>query len=147
MLAYASGGLYCGLAVELIVNSEKSLEAAIAELREQFNEKKYVKVKLSHGRQRSLSQNSAAHLFFRNLSDSLNDAGMEQHVFFKDGFFVNWNPETVKENIWKPVQVAICGESSTTKPTREQYVKIYEHVNRLLSAKGLHEPWPTKRED
>lgn len=129
---------------ELIVNNENSLELAITELREQFNEKKYVKVKLTSGQQRSLPQNSAAHLFFRNLSSALNDAGMEQKVFFKEGFFVNWNSETVKENIWRPVQIAVCKEQSTTKPTRKQYLEIYEHINRLLSGKGIHVPWPQR---
>ena len=132
------------MADKILVNSEKSRAEFLAMTSKLYDEHKHVTFSYSLGKSRSLSQNSAAHLFFSNLRDTLNDAGFEQHVFFKPGFFVNWNSEGVKENIWKPVQMAVCGEHSTTKPTRAQYLEIYEHVNRLLSGKGIHVPWPAR---
>lgn len=133
--------------MDLLINSDESLEIAIQSLRDQYADKKYVKAKLSYGRQRTPTQNASAHVFFDHVAAALNDCGYEQHKFFKDGFFVQWNQSTVKENIWRPVQIAVCGEVSTTKPTRAQYGEIYEHVNRLLSGKGIHVAWPEKDRD
>lgn len=130
--------------MDLLINSDESLELAIQSLRDQYADKRYLKLKVTAGSQRTLTQNAAAHVFFDHVAEVLNDCGFEQHVFFKDGFFVRWNQSTIKENVWKPVQLAVCGESSTTKPTRAQYGEIYEHVNRLLSAKGIHVEWPSR---
>jgi hypothetical protein len=136
-----------GMAEKILVNSDNSRDEFLAMAARLYDEHKHVTFSYQLGITRSLPQNSAAHLFFKHLRDALNDAGMEQHVFFKDGFFINWNTEGVKENIWRPVQVAVCGEHSTTRPTREQYIEIYDHVNRLLSGKGIHVPWPAKRKN
>ena len=134
--------------MELLINSEQALEAAIVQLRIQFNEKKYVKAKLSYGRQRTLTQNRALHMFCQNLADTLNDAGLDQKKVLKQEVDIPWTMEAVKEGLWKPIQEAVTGLKSTTKPETSQYSSIYELLNRHLTMKlGIHEPWPVKDRD
>lgn len=134
--------------MDLLINSEQSLEAAIAQLRIQFNEKKYVKAKLSYGRQRTLTQNRALHMFCQNLADTLNEAGLDQKKVLKPEVDIPWTMEAVKEGLWKPIQEAVTGLKSTTKPETSQYSAIYELLNRHLTMKlGIHEPWPVRNQD
>ena len=134
--------------MELLINSEQALEAAIVQLRMQFNEKKYVKAKLSYGRSRTLTQNRALHKFCQMLADKLNEAGLDQKKVLKPEVEIPWTMEAVKEGLWKPVQEAVTGLKSTTKPEASQYSDIYEVLNRHLTTKlGVHVPWPTKDEN
>lgn len=134
--------------MELLINSEASLEEAIASLREQFAEKRYVKAKLSYGRQRSLTQNAALHLFCQHLADKLNEAGLDQRRTLKPEVEIPWTMESVKENLWRPIQKSVTGIDSTTKPERSQYSAIYEVLNRHLAQRlGISVEWPTRGED
>ena len=133
--------------MELLINSEQSLEAAIVQLRMQFNEKKYVKAKLSYGRSRTLTQNRALHKFCQMLADKLNEAGLDQKKVLKPEVEIPWTQEAVKEHLWRPIQKAVTGLDSTTKPEASQYSDIYEVLNRHLTTKlGVHVPWPNKEE-
>lgn len=134
--------------MELLINSEQALEAAIVQLRMQFNEKKYVKAKLSYGRSRTLTQNRALHKFCQMLADKLNEAGLDQKKVLKPEVEIPWTMEAVKEGLWKPVQEAVTGLKSTTRPETSQYSDVYEVLNRHLTTKlGVHVPWPTKDEN
>lgn len=134
--------------MDLLINSEQALEAAIVQLRMQFKERKYVKAKLSYGKQRTLTQNRALHMFCQNLADTLNDAGLDQKKVLKPEVDIPWTMEAVKEGLWKPLQEAVTGLKSTTKPETSQYSAIYELLNRHLTMKlGIHEPWPVRNQD
>jgi hypothetical protein len=131
--------------MELLINSEQALEAAIVQLRMQFKEKKYIKAKLSYGRQRTLTQNAALHKFCDNLAARLNEAGLDQRKVLKPSVDIPWTMQAVKDGLWRPVQEAVTGIKSTTKPEASQYSAIYEVLNRHLTQKlGIHEPWPCK---
>jgi len=131
--------------MELIVNSEASLEEAIASLRDQFAEKRYVKAKLTYGRQRSLTQNAALHLYCTMLADKLNDAGLDQKKVLKPEVDIPWTTESVKDSLWRPIQKHVTGLDSTTKPEKSQYSAIYEVLNRYLAQKhGVSVEWPTR---
>lgn len=131
--------------MELLINSEQALEDAIVQLRMQFNEKKYIKAKLSYGRSRTLTQNRALHKFCQMLADKLNEAGLDQKKVLKPEVEIPWTMEAVKEGLWKPVQEAVTGLKSTTKPETSQYSDIYEVLNRHLTTKlGVFVEWPSK---
>lgn len=133
--------------MELLINSEQALEAAIVQLRRQFNEKKYVKAKLSYGRSRTLTQNRALHKFCQMLADKLNEAGLDQKKVLKPEVEIPWTMESVKYGLWRPVQEAVTGLKSTTKPEASQYTVIYEVLNRHLTMKlGIHAEWPSKED-
>lgn len=129
---------------EQIINNRQSLEAYKQYLDAEFEKHKYLRTSLKTGKQRTLTQNASLHLFCTQLSDALNDAGYDFREFVKEGYAVPWNEMLVKDYIWRPVQKAITGKESTTKPERHEYSIIYEAVNRKMAEYGLFVPWPNR---
>lgn len=92
---------------------------------------------------RTPPQNRALHLFCKLLAVALNEAGYDMRRTLKEGVDIPWSENTVKEHLWRPIQIAITGEHSTTKPTPAEYTKIYEVLSRHLGEKlGVHVEWP-----
>ena len=130
---------------EIVINSQQSLEAYIEHLNRQFDKHKYLRVTSKNGKQRSLTQNASMHLYCTHLSQALNDGGFDFRTVIKEGIAVNWTPDLVKDYMWRPIQKAVTGHDSTTKPERHQYSEIYEELNRHVSGKlGVFVPWPSK---
>lgn len=130
---------------ESIINSQQSLDAHIEHLRIQFAKHKYLRVNTKTGKQRTLTQNASMHLYFQHTANQLNEAGHDFRVLVDDNIDVPWSPELVKNYLWIPVQKAITGHKSTTKPKTDEYSKIYEVLNRHISGKlGIFIPWPSK---
>ena len=130
--------------MKTIINSEKSFYEHIDYVREQFKEHGYLRIDTKTGKQRTNTQNSCLHLFCEQVSDELTDRGINFKMFFEEGFEVPWTMQIVKDNIWRPVQVAVCDQESTTKPLTTEYNKIYEYINLKISEFGFHIPWPSK---
>ena len=101
---------------------------------------------MSDDKQRTTLQNKAMHLWFTQLSTTLNDAGLDIRETLKDDFEIPWTETSIKELMWKPVQKIMFGKESTTKPTPAQYIEIYEVINRKMAEKGVYVPWPTDYE-
>lgn len=53
---------------EFILNSETSLQSFIGELRELWHKHKFVKVKTTTGRKRSLDQNAISHVWYAQMA-------------------------------------------------------------------------------
>ena len=131
-----------------IVNSDNTLENLIDEVRGAYSAHHYLRVQIKTGKQRSPLQNNALQVYCRELAKAMNDAGHEREVNTPIGKCqLPWNADSVKENIWRPVQKAMTGEHSTTQPERSQYVEIYDVINRhLIETKGIHVPWPVREQ-
>lgn len=112
-------------------------------------EKGPINIKVSSAnKQRTLTQNKALHLYFKLLSDALNDGGYNCFNFFKEGFAVPWNKELVKELIWKPIQEVMLDEQSTAKANTVDYSKVYDVINaHLIENKNIFVPWPDRHGD
>ena len=97
-------------------------------------------------RQRTDQQNRALHLFCRLLSKALNDAGLDQRKVMKSEVEIPWNEESVKTNLWKPIQEAMFGIQSTADATTKDYSQVYEVLTRHLQTKlGVEVPaWPDR---
>ena len=131
-----------------IANSADTLSGVVVAIRRLYDEHHYLRVQIKTGKQRSPLQNNALQVYCRELAKALNDAGHEREVNTPIGKCqLPWNADSVKENIWRPVQKAMTGEHSTTQPERQQYVEIYDVINRhMAETKGIHVPWPVKKE-
>lgn len=129
---------------EQIINSRQSLEAYKAYLDRQFSEHHYLRVTLKNGKQRTLTQNASLHKYCGMVAEALNDAGYDFRTFIEPGLAVPFNDALVKEYIWRPIQKAVTGKDSTTKPERHEYGVIYDCVNLNLSEHGIYVPWPCK---
>jgi len=94
--------------------------------------------------QRTLTQNAALHVYFKLISDALNDAGLDMRKVLKPTIDIPWSPKTVKEYMWRPVMKAQLGKSSTTEMTTVDIDKVFDTINRHLAEKfGITEPFPS----
>lgn len=92
---------------------------------------------------RTIPQNKALHLFCSMLAEKLNDSGYDMRRTLKQDVDIPWSGASVKEYLWRPLQIAITGDESTTKPAPSEYTKIYEVLSRHLGEKlGVHVEWP-----
>jgi hypothetical protein len=97
--------------------------------------------------QRTLQQNKALHLYFTQLAEELNDAGLDMRKTLKPEVDIPWTPENVKNHLWRPIQEAQLGKESTTKLSKKDVDKVYETLNRHLGEKlGVHVPFPSDEE-
>ena len=81
---------------------------------------------------RTISQNSACHLYFSMLADELNKKGLDVKQTLRHDFEIPWSPELVKNLIWRQVQEAMTDKHSTTKLDTDEVSKIYDTINRHL---------------
>ena len=131
---------------EQIINSQQSLDAYKAHLDDQFKKHGYLRLTIKNGKQRTLTQNGALHRYCAEVAIALNDAGFDFRTFVKEGYPVPWSEDLAKDYIWRPIQKAITGKDSTTKPETHQYSIIYDSVNAKLAEHGIFVPWPSKDE-
>ena len=129
---------------EQVINSRQSLDAYKAFLDAQFEKHHYLRATVKSGKQRTLTQNAALHLFCKLLAEALNDGGYDFITFVKEGYPVPFNEDLVKNHIWRPVQKAITGKESSTKPETHEYPLIYDALNMKLAEHGIFVPWPCK---
>ncbi|MDC0637457.1 hypothetical protein OAP25_02030 [Flavobacteriaceae bacterium] len=132
--------------METTINNQKALDDYIVFLRAKLEKDKAIKVSAKSAKARTLTQNRTLHLFCTHLAKALNDGGFDFRAFIKEGYPVPFNEALVKEYIWGPIQKAITGFDSSTKPTPKQYSEIYDALNTKLIEHGLFCPWPCKEE-
>ena len=59
--------------MNLIINSDESLQRAIGEIREQYRSRRYITVTVTHGKKRSLSQNDISHAWYQQVANELRE--------------------------------------------------------------------------
>ncbi|PHR99240.1 MAG: hypothetical protein COA78_25185 [Blastopirellula sp.] len=97
--------------------------------------------------QRTNQQNRALHLWCRQLSDCLNEAGLDQRKMLKAGIDVPWNEQSVKTTLFKPLLVAMTEKDSTADANTKEFDKVCAVLTRHLATKlGVTAPaWPDAR--
>jgi hypothetical protein len=128
--------------VNTLISNESQLNAYYEHLKTKLAKDQAISVTVKSAKTRTLTQNRSLHLFCKQLAEVLNDAGFDFRVFIKEGYPVPFNDRLVKEYIWGPVQKAITGFDSTTKPEPTQYTEIYDALNAKLCEHGIFAPWP-----
>ncbi len=96
---------------------------------------------------RTIIQNSSMHLYFRNVSKALNDAGYDMMKFFTPGAEVPWDKDgkNFKELVWRKIQVAHTKKESTAKLETKEVSEVYEILSRhLAKTRGITEPFPSQ---
>ena len=96
------------------------------------------------GETRTGRQNASLHVYLREVSKTLNDAGISVEKFFKPGYQVPFNEVTVKEEIWHKMQVAVTGKEHSSDLTSSEMTEVFDRLNSALADKGIHVPWPSK---
>ena len=132
------------------VNSDTSLANFVKHASDLYGKHKFVMFSWKTGRQRTDTQNSAIHVFCREIAKKLNNAGYETEVksdVLKSPVEVPWTMESVKELIWRPVQMANYPEKkSTTELERTEVSEVAEVITRYLAEKkGVVVHFPSRK--
>jgi len=88
---------------------------------------------------RTSLQNKALHLYFRMVSDALNDIGYDYvYVNALDGEMIHipFTGDLVKNYIWRPLQQRMCEIESTTKLTTKMIDEILTVLSLWLGEKN-----------
>lgn len=134
----------------LIINSEIALAQAQRQLAEEWRKNKYLEVEFRRkAKQRTLTQNRALHLFCQWLADTLNDAGLDMRKTLRDDVEVPWTQASVKEYLWRPIQLAMTDKQSTTEITTVEPTDIHAVLSRHLGQRlGIQCPeWPKRDQE
>jgi len=93
---------------------------------------------------RSLSQNSALHMYFDHLATALNDAGFDMKKTLRPELDIPWTAHSCKESLWRPLQLAMTGKKSTTKITTGEINKILDVLSREIGSRtGVQVDFPS----
>ena len=88
-------------------------------------------------------QRKALELYFRLLADKLNESGLDQRKVLKPSVEIPWNHDSIKNQLWGPIQKAQINKESTTELEKKEIDIIYDTLNRHLGEKfGIHVPFP-----
>jgi len=102
---------------ELDIDSPDALLDALTAIREDF--KRSGKVSLSWKAENGYtpSQRAALHVWFRMMAEVMNEAGIDQTLFFtkfaKGGLKIPWSDTAIKSVFYKPTLEALTGKHST----------------------------------
>ena len=131
------------------VNSNASLDNFVAHAGELYGKHKFVIFTWKTGRQRTDTQNAAIHVFCRLIAEELNAAGYEMKVdspVLKSQIEVPWTQESVKDFIWRKVQMSLYPEKeSTVKLERAEVSEVADVIIRYLAEKfGVQVNFPSR---
>jgi len=78
------------------------------------------------------------------VADELNAAGLSKQQVLSKTIELAWDGDSIKEDLWRPVQKALLKKKSTTELKKTEDIdKVFEHLNRFLGEKlGVHVPFP-----
>lgn len=87
--------------------------------------------------ERTSQQNKALHVDCSLIAGKLNDAGIEKHEFFKQGYFIPWTTISVKDDIFRPVMKIMFKKNSTTEIEKNsnELSEIHDVIMRELGEK------------
>jgi hypothetical protein len=130
------------------VNSDVSCEEMCEEVRRLYAKHRHVTFSWTTGRQRTLTQNAALHLWLTWLAERLNAAGLDMRRVLRHDVDIPWTMEAAKTYLWKPIQLAMTSKEATADAERLDYSKVQETLARHLAAKlGVEcPPWPKKQD-
>lgn len=130
-----------------IINSDQSRDSYIDLVRFMYDKYHYLEVACSKAT-RTARQNRAFHQYFRLLSEELNEKGLDIRKTLRQDVDIPWNPDAVKEFIWRPVMEAETGKKSTTKLTRAEVGQVYDIIHRYMIDKfEVFVPFPQNHEN
>jgi hypothetical protein len=95
---------------------------------------------------RTAKQNASLHLWLRQVSEVLNDAGLDIRATLKEDFNIPWTEYAAKELLWRPIQEILTGEQSSTKISTIEPSVIVDIIVRHIGEKhGVELPaWPDR---
>lgn len=95
---------------------------------------------------RTFLQNKAIHKYCALLAEAFNNAGLDMLAVLKvKKVSVSWTMISVKETLWKPIQMAIFNKESTTQLETHEVSQVYEQLARHLSENlNVNQSFPSR---
>ena len=90
---------------------------------------------MNETRLRTKKQNRAAHKFFKELSDELNNAGISQKLLI-EGLEVEHTEHSVK-SVFRAIGRAKFGKLSTADLTTKELHETFEEMSRICARLGI----------
>jgi len=86
---------------------------------------------------RTVKQNSSMHKYYSLVSKALNDGGfsVQKVVALFTKADIHWTMLSVKDVIWRNIQMAILKKKSTTTLDTNEVTKVYKYVDFYLTDK------------
>jgi len=130
-----------------IVDSKEKAEFFIAFIKDQFQSGAILTYSIKQ-ENRTERQNSAMHLWFRQIAEELNDCGCWVRHPFSDTLEIPFTDVLVKEMLYKPIIKAMYDKNSTGKLTVRELSESAEVLVRWLSEnKQVYVPFPQAIKD
>jgi hypothetical protein len=93
---------------------------------------------------RTETQNKALHLYFTQLAETLNEAGLDMRKTLKPEIEIPWSGKSIKEYLWRPIMQAQLQKDSTKDLTTKEIDLVFDTINRHIAEKfGLHLDFPS----
>lgn len=131
---------------QYVVKTEQTRDFFIKFVQDNFESNKYTTFYWKHGDLLSRKQQSSLERYCREVATSLNDCGMYQYVkcdIFKDNsdmVEVEWTHDSVKELMWKPIQMALYPNCKSTRQLKKSEVtKVYEMLHNTLAKRSKNQ--------
>lgn len=124
------------------IENNDQLKNAMESMQMLKRENDWIEIQFRTPKTRTLQQNSAMHLWFKNVAEELNKNGLDMRRILKESFDIYWTAHSVKEFLWKPIMEIITENKSTTKLKRGQVSEIYDILNAKFAEWGIHVPFP-----
>ena len=96
---------------------------------------------------RTTLQNKSIHKYCSLLAEQFNDAGLDMMAVLQEKESeVSWTMDSVKDVIWRSIQLAMYPDkASTTQLETHEVSKVYEQIARHMSAKfSINQPFPNR---
>ena len=99
--------------------------------------------------QRTLKQNSASHLWYQEMAEALNNAGITIDIVMSHGKWdVNWTPELFKEVVMRNFANAIYHKTKTSEMTTQELSTLIDTVTDSFAKEfGIFVDFPSNEED
>ena len=107
-----------------------------------------IEIDFSSPKKRTGKQNNSLHEFFEHIANACNDSGHEMQIsssMLSKSIAVQWTKESIKEHIWRPVQVAMYPDTYSTADLKTtELMKVTEQLQHFLATRfGLNIDFPS----
>ena len=96
-------------------------------------------------KRRTTQQNKAIHRYCEMLALSFNAAGITKRLTLPSGYVIetDWSMDSVKREIWHPIQDSLFGTTSTADLETKQVNEVYMIIDRdVAGPQGISIPFP-----
>ena len=118
------------------ISDIKAEETIYIPLPQYLKDGKVLNVVDSKDNARTVKQNNSMHKYLAIVAKKLNDAGLDIKQVIKAD--VSWTTTSVKELMWRVIQIAMFSKKSTTSLKTDEVTQIHKIMdNHLVSRLGI----------